>query len=127
MPLAAKDKPAQEAVWAFDRSDIPVDPDFRFGRLPNGMRYIVRHNATPAGTAIVRMDVEAGSLDESPAEQGFAHFLEHMAFNGSQRVPEGQMVPLLEREGWPSAPTPMPRPASTARSTSSTCRATIPR
>ncbi|MBF7011152.1 M16 family metallopeptidase, partial [Novosphingobium sp. HR1a] len=99
MPLAAKDKPAQEAVWAFDRSDIPVDPDFRFGRLANGMRYIVRHNATPAGTAIVRMDVEAGSLDESPAEQGFAHFLEHMAFNGSQRVPEGQMVPLLEREG----------------------------
>lgn len=100
LPLAAKDKaPASDTTWAFERSDIPVDPDFRFGRLDNGMRYVIRRNATPAGTAMVRMDVEAGSLDEAPAEQGFAHFLEHMAFNGSARVPEGQMIPLLEREG----------------------------
>ncbi|MEE4450427.1 insulinase family protein [Novosphingobium resinovorum] len=100
MPSAAKDKPAQDDTsWAFEHSDLPVDPDFRFGRLPSGMRYVIRRNATPAGTAMVRLDVEVGSLDESPSEQGFAHFLEHMAFNGSQRVPEGQMVPLLEREG----------------------------
>jgi zinc protease len=106
-PLAAKDKPPRpvtapqrdDTAWAFDHSDVPVDPDFRFGRLPNGMRYVVRRNATPAGTAIMRMDVDAGSLDETPAEQGYAHFVEHMAFNGSTRVPEGQMVPLLEREG----------------------------
>ncbi|MFT4055058.1 MAG: insulinase family protein [Novosphingobium sp.] len=76
-----------------------MDTEFRFGRLPNGMRYVIRHNATPAGTAIVRMDVKTGSLDESPSERGFAHFLEHMAFNGSRNVPEGEMVPLLEREG----------------------------
>ncbi|MFC0204788.1 M16 family metallopeptidase [Novosphingobium soli] len=99
-PLAARDKPSRDAVtWAFEHSDIPVDPSFRFGRLDNGMRYVIRRNATPAGTAIVRMDVEAGSLDESDAEQGYAHFVEHMAFNGSRRVPEGQMIPLLEREG----------------------------
>ncbi|WP_159978310.1 MULTISPECIES: pitrilysin family protein [unclassified Novosphingobium] len=104
-PLAAKDKPPRPATtrdhtaWAFEHSDVPVDPDFRFGRLANGMRYVIRHNATPAGTGIVRMDVNAGSLDESQQEQGFAHFVEHMAFNGSTRVPEGQMVPLLEREG----------------------------
>ncbi|PNU05769.1 M16 family metallopeptidase [Novosphingobium guangzhouense] len=99
MPLAAKDVPPRNTGWAFERSDIPVDPAFRFGRLPNGMRYVIRHNATPAGTAMVRLNVEAGSLDEAPAEQGFAHFVEHMAFNGSSRVPEGQMIPLLEREG----------------------------
>ncbi|QSR18136.1 pitrilysin family protein [Novosphingobium sp. KA1] len=90
---------AEDSSWAFEKSDVPVDPDFRFGRLSNGMRYVIRHNATPAGTAVVRMEIAAGSLDETDAEQGFAHFLEHMAFNGSAHVPEGQMVPLLEREG----------------------------
>ena len=101
-PAIAKQVPAprtDDTSWAFEKSDVPVDPDFRFGRLANGMRYVIRHNATPAGTAVVRMEISAGSLDETDAEQGFAHFLEHMAFNGSTHVPEGQMVPLLEREG----------------------------
>ncbi|WP_374412220.1 M16 family metallopeptidase [Novosphingobium colocasiae] len=88
-----------DTSWAFEKSDVPVDPDYRFLRLPNGMRVILRHNATPKGTALVRMDVNAGSLDETDDEQGYAHFLEHMAFNGSTRVPEGQMVALLERNG----------------------------
>lgn len=100
-PLAAREPspPRDDTSWAFEASDIPVDPDFRFGRLDNGMRYVVRHNATPAGTAVVRLIVEAGSLDESDGERGYAHFVEHMAFNGSRRVPEGHMVPLLERNG----------------------------
>ncbi|MCB2064069.1 MAG: insulinase family protein [Novosphingobium sp.] len=63
------------------------------------MRYAIRANATPKGTATVRMEVSAASLDESEAERGFAHFVEHMAFNGSTNVPEGEMVKLLEREG----------------------------
>ena len=88
-----------EPVWAFEASDVPVDPAYRFGRLANGMRYVIRHNATPAGAALVRMEVAAGSLDESDAERGFAHFVEHMAFNGSTHVPEGEMVRLLERNG----------------------------
>ncbi|KHK92037.1 M16 family metallopeptidase [Novosphingobium malaysiense] len=99
-PLAAKQVHyPQDPHWAFEKSDIPVDSDFRFGKLDNGMRYIVRHNATPAGTAVVRMVVRAGSLDETDSEQGYAHFVEHMAFNGSKRVPEGEMVKLLERDG----------------------------
>lgn len=85
--------------WAFEKSDVPVDPEYRFGRLENGMRYIIRHNTTPAGTATVRMEVGSGSLSESASEQGYAHFVEHMAFNGSTHVPEGEMVKLLEREG----------------------------
>ena len=89
----------RDTGWAFETSDIPVDPDYRFSTLANGVRVIVRHNALPAGTAIVRMLVATGSLDETEAEQGYAHFIEHMAFNGSRRVPEGQMVPLLERAG----------------------------
>ncbi|MFM5906853.1 MAG: M16 family metallopeptidase [Novosphingobium sp.] len=85
--------------WAMKWSDVPVDPAYRFGRLDNGMRYIIRQNATPRGTASVRMEVNAGSLDELDSERGFAHFVEHMSFNGSTNVPEGEMVKLLEREG----------------------------
>jgi zinc protease len=92
---AARPRP----VWGFLQSDIPPEPDYRFNRLPNGLRYIIRRNATPKGTAMVRLEIAAGSLDESPAERGFAHFVEHMAFNGSTNVPEGEMVRLLERNG----------------------------
>lgn len=87
------------ADWAFDYSDVPVDPDFRFGKLDSGLRYVIRQNATPIGTAIVRMEISAGSIDENDDELGFAHFVEHMAFNGSTNVPEGEMVRLLERVG----------------------------
>ncbi len=91
--------PRPKPVWAFQASDVPVDEGYRFGQLANGMRYIVRRNTAPRGTAMVRMNVAAGSLDESDNERGFAHFVEHMAFNGSTNVPEGEMVKLLERDG----------------------------
>ncbi len=91
--------PAPAPVWGFENSDIAPDPAFRFGRLDNGMRYVVRANATPKGTAAVRMEVSAAALDEGEAERGYAHFVEHMAFNGSTNVPEGDMIRLLEREG----------------------------
>ncbi|MEZ5742556.1 MAG: insulinase family protein [Sphingomonadaceae bacterium] len=97
--LASAEPPQPEPTWAFEASDVPVDPAFRFGQLDNGMRYIVRQNATPAGTALVRMEIAAGSLDETDSELGYAHFVEHMAFNGSTNVPEGEMVRLLERNG----------------------------
>ncbi len=85
--------------WAFQESDLAVDPAFRFGKLPNGLRYLIRRNARPERTALVRMNIQTGSLDERDDERGFAHFVEHMAFNGSTNVPEGDMVKLLERNG----------------------------
>lgn len=91
--------PAHAPVWAFEASDVPVDPAYRFGRLDNGMRFIIRHNATPAGTALVRLRIGSGSLEEREEERGLMHFLEHMAFNGSKGLPEGEMVKLLAREG----------------------------
>ena len=93
--LAQEAAPSSEPVWAFEESDIPVDPAFQFGVLENGMRYILRENATPEGTALVRLHIGSGSLDETDSERGLAHFLEHMAFNGSTNVPEGEMVKLL--------------------------------
>lgn len=99
---AAPPPPAEtpaEPAWPFEQSDIPVDPEFRFGQLANGMRYIIRNNDRPERTALVRMVIGSGSLAETDSERGLAHFLEHMAFNGSNSVPEGEMVRLLEREG----------------------------
>jgi zinc protease len=86
-------------VWGFLQSDIPVEPEYRFNRMPNGLRYVIRPNANPKGTAMVRMEIAAGSLAEGPSERGFAHFVEHMAFNGSTNVREGEMIRLLERNG----------------------------
>ena len=78
---------------------MPLDPAFHFGQLPNGMRYIIVPNATPRGQAMVRMQVATGSLDENDDERGYAHFTEHMAFQGSTHVAPGEMVRLLERLG----------------------------
>lgn len=107
-PAFAQSKPASDPAtqtsaegpaWPFESSDVSVDPGFVFGTLPNGMRYIIRQNATPEGTALVRMRIGSGSLSETDSERGLAHFIEHMAFNGTTNVPEGEMVKLLEREG----------------------------
>ena len=99
-PAGALPQPANAApAWAFEKSDLPPDPRFRFGRLANGMRTVIVANTLPKGTVQVRMDVATGSLDETARERGFAHFVEHMAFNGSTHVPEGEMVRLLERKG----------------------------
>ena len=100
LPALAQPAPVQpHHEWPFDKSDLPPDPAYRFGRLDNGMRYVIRPNATPKGTAMVQFWVDAGSLAETDEELGYAHFIEHMAFNGSTRIPEGEMVRLLEREG----------------------------
>jgi len=95
-PAIARKAPA---VWVFEKSDVRPDPAWHFGVLPNGMRYILRHNATPKGEVVLRMQIDAGSFDESDAERGYAHFVEHMAFEGSTHVREGEMVRLLERSG----------------------------
>lgn len=97
-PLAAEEQ-GSAPVWPFAVSDLDVDPTFIFGQLDNGLRYILRRNTTPEGTALVRMRIGSGSLVEEEHERGLAHFLEHMAFNGSAGIPEGEMVKLLEREG----------------------------
>jgi len=91
-----------EVVEAFPEvanSDLPFDTDYRVGVLDNGMRYIIRPNATPPEQGKVQLWVDFGSASEREDEQGYAHFIEHMAFNGTTNVPEGEMVRLLEREG----------------------------
>jgi zinc protease len=85
--------------WPQARSDVRADPDIRFGSLPNGMRYAIKRQAIPPGQAALRLRFDAGSLMETDAQQGLAHFLEHMAFAGSKAVPKDEMVKILERHG----------------------------
>ena len=86
-------------TWAQTTSDVAPDSAVRFGTLPNGMRYAIMHNATPPGQASLRLRVDAGSLMEQDDQLGLAHFMEHMAFNGSTNIPEGELLPILERLG----------------------------
>lgn len=97
--VATADVQTGTTAWDIPVYDIPADPAVRFGRLPNGMKYAVMRNATPQNTVAVRMGYDVGWIDEMDTELGLAHFIEHMAFNGSTNVPEGEMVKLLEREG----------------------------
>ena len=98
-PKAHAEPVKRDGVWAQAYSDLPADPDVRFGTLPNGLRYAILRNKTPEHQASIRLRIGSGSLEESDAQQGLAHFLEHMAFKGSTHVPEGDMIKILERKG----------------------------
>ncbi len=89
----------EAADFAHEASDLPADPSVRYGVLDNGMRYAIMENDTPTGTAALRLMFDVGSFAEDEDQRGLAHFIEHMAFNGTTNVPEGEMVTVLERYG----------------------------
>jgi zinc protease len=84
-PAAPHIAQAQSAApgWLYQGSDIPPDPAWRFGTLPNGVRYAVRRNARPASQVSIRVRIDAGSLHETAEQQGWAHLVEHLAFRGT--------------------------------------------
>ncbi len=84
---------------AHETSDLSPDPAAHFGALPNGLRYIILPNAEPRGRVSLRLIVEAGSLHETEAQRGLAHFLEHMAFKGSTHFPAGTLIEFFQRMG----------------------------
>ena len=98
-PLYAREAAPEPSGQVQSESDLVIEDGWTVGQLDNGMRYLIRRNDRPEGTALVRMEIGAGRLDERDGERGLAHFVEHMAFNGSTNVPEGEMVKLLERLG----------------------------
>src|SRR5690606_31105311 len=98
-PAAVNPQDAAAKAWNFAASDIPVDPNIVFGVLPSGMKYALLKNSTPKDSVVLRMRFDVGSFAEADDQRGLAHFLEHMAFNGSTNVPEGEMIKLLERKG----------------------------
>jgi zinc protease len=78
---------------------LPVDPAVRIVELPNGLHVWIRHNATPPDHVGIYMHVGSGSLNEIDEERGLAHFLEHMAFDGSEHFPPGELVKYFESIG----------------------------
>jgi zinc protease len=86
-------------VWPWESSGETPDPAIRFGRLANGMRYAIKPNNKPENEVALRFRFDVGSNYEEDHQLGYAHFLEHMAFNGSTNVPEGEFVKRMERLG----------------------------
>src|SRR5215203_3363911 len=78
---------------------IPFDPAVTTGTLPNGLRYYIRKNGRPEQRVMMQLAVKAGSIDEADDQQGLAHFLEHMAFNGTQHFKPGELISTLESTG----------------------------
>src|SRR5580765_8417034 len=88
------------SVASFSLSQqMPVDPEVIVGTLPNGLRYYVRPNSRPARRVELRLVVNAGSVLEDDDQQGLAHFVEHMAFNGTQHFPKNEIVKFIESLG----------------------------
>ena len=88
------------APWPHENSDLTPEKDAVWGQLENGLQYVILPNKFPvAGRASVRLYVDAGSLMEEEDQRGMAHFLEHMAFNGSKNFAPGTMVETFQRMG----------------------------
>ena len=88
-----------QSAWLYKDSDLPQDKAWKFGTLPNGLRYAVRRNGVPPGQVAVRVRIDAGSLNERDSERGFAHLIEHLSFRGSQYVPDGEAKRIWQRLG----------------------------
>lgn len=78
---------------------VPLDPGVRTGKLKNGITYYIRKNAEPKNRAELRLAVKAGSVLETDAQQGLAHFMEHMNFNGTTNFPKNELVNFLQKTG----------------------------
>ncbi len=78
---------------------IAVDPAYRIGKLENGLTYYIRHNTEPAGRASYYIIQNVGSILEKDDQNGLAHFLEHMAFNGTKHFPGKTLLGTLEKNG----------------------------
>lgn len=78
---------------------IPADKDVRIGKLDNGMTYYIRHNTKPENQADFYILHDVGAIQEADDQQGLAHFLEHMAFNGTKNLPGKTITEYLETVG----------------------------
>jgi len=98
-PRALAQEAAPVRAWEHEHSDLAVDPRLHFGHFANGVRWVWARNAEPKFRSYLRLHVNAGSLGEEDSERGLAHFLEHMAFNGSEHYPAGTLVEWFQRQG----------------------------
>ena len=87
------------ALAASAANPIPLNPAVRTGTLPNGLTYYIQQNNTPAGQADFFIAQRVGSINELDGQEGLAHFLEHMCFNGTEHFPGNSLISYLEGLG----------------------------
>ena len=87
------------ATVAFAQTPLPNDPEVRVGKLDNGMTYYIRHNDQPAQRAEFYLATDVGAFQESDDQDGLAHFLEHMCFNGTKNFPGKSLLEWLQSIG----------------------------
>jgi zinc protease len=90
--------PSQTATATLTQA-MPVDPQITMGTFKNGLRYYIRPNKKPEKRAELRLVVKAGSILEDDDQRGLAHFLEHMAFNGTRNFPKQELIAFMESLG----------------------------
>lgn len=96
----AQTSQAQTSSAPFKLSDpIPIGPQVKVGKLPNGLTYYLQKNAKPEKRVELRLVVKAGSILEDDDQQGLAHFMEHMAFNGSTHFKKHELISYLQSIG----------------------------
>lgn len=78
---------------------IPADPAIKIGKLDNGLTYYIKQNKKPEQRIELRLAVNAGSVCETDSQQGLAHFVEHMCFNGTKNFPSNRIIDMLEEMG----------------------------
>jgi len=98
-PEEAQQPESTSSAWAHQQSDLPADPRVHYGQFDNGMRWAWANHAEPQQRVYLRLHVNVGSLAETESERGMAHFLEHMAFNGSKNFAAGTLIEWFQEQG----------------------------
>jgi zinc protease len=99
LALALATNFASFAQEDLSKMPLPMDPRVKTGVLPNGLKYYIMKNAEPKNRAQLRLMVKAGSVLENDEQQGLAHFMEHMNFNGTKNFPKNELVNFLQKSG----------------------------
>ena len=87
------------AAVAYGQNPLPNDPEVKVGKLENGLTYYIRHNEQPAQRAEFYLATNAGAYQEADDQDGLAHFLEHMCFNGTKNFPGKSLLEYLQSIG----------------------------
>jgi zinc protease len=96
---AAATTTPEDAAQKDDSPALPIDPALRTGKLANGMSYYIRKHGKPEKRVYLWLAVDAGSVLEDDDQKGLAHFVEHMAFNGTKRFEKNTLIDFLEKSG----------------------------
>lgn len=98
-PPVTEDRAVEKTATPRTAVEIPIDPQVTIGKLANGMSYYIRKNVKPENRMELRLAINAGSLQEDEDQRGLAHFVEHMAFNGSKNFDKQELVDYIQSIG----------------------------